>query len=894
MANNETYTVVKGDTLSSIAEKFGMSIEYLAVLNNIPSSHLIYIGQVLKITETVTVSPTNPISTRSSINNMDRPEVTAFGIQSDTERTFFAIWRWTRSQTDKYEIRWFYGTENNVEFTGNSSTIDAIENSEPQSTYTAPTNATYVSFQVKPISKTHKVNDDDVSYWTAQWSTRRTYFMMDLPPAIPPKPTVTVEDYTLKIEVNGIDDEVTEIEFEVIQDDYRVYRYGRSRVFTNSATYYCVVEQGHSYKVRCRAIASWNYGDWTEYSSNVQTKPKAPSKIYEMVAVSDTIISLSWEEVYTADSYDIEYAVKLDYLGASNASTTISNITEPRYTITGLSSGEKYFARVRAVNKQGQSDWTKASSIVLGDAPSAPTTWSSTSTAVVGEEVKLYWMHNAKDGSKEIKAKLTYSVNGGSDTIKEVLKTTVSDDVSYYYLSTRSYTDGAVIRWSVQTAGITGVYGEASATRMINIYAPPTLSLKISNDQIGNSALRKVTKYPFYIIANAGPYSQKPIGFHVSIRSKDAYETVDEFGNVKMISEGQEVFSRFYDVATHDLCVTMTPGDINLENNCKYEVTCVVTMDSGLTKEEKIEFTVSLAETKYYPTAEIAFNEKTLSVNIRPYCMKRPYIFYEVAYDAIKRTYTRTSTVLDPLEGTSVNNALTNKGDLVFIGVGPTDELVYFTVIQSDKDYLVDNVTLSVYRQEYDGRFVAIGTNINNSDGIYITDPHPSLDSARYRVVATDMETGSISYTDIPAYTVGIKSVIIQWDESWNNLRLIGEDPVDEVTWAGSMIKLPYNIDVSDSNSMDVSLIKYIGRSHPVSYYGTQLGTTSTWSVDIPKTDKNTLYGLRRLAIYTGDVYVREPSGSGYWANISVSFAQKHREMVIPVTLEIKRVEGGM
>ena len=58
-----------------------------------------------------------------------------------------------------------------------------------------------------------------------------------------------------------------------------------------------------------------------------------------------------------------------------------------RYTITGLTSGEKYFFRVRAVNDQGQSDWTEASSIVLGGVPAAPTTWSSTSTAVVGEEM---------------------------------------------------------------------------------------------------------------------------------------------------------------------------------------------------------------------------------------------------------------------------------------------------------------------------------------------------------------------------------------------------------------------------------------------------------------------------------------------------------------------------
>ena len=64
--------------------------------------------------------------------------------------------------------------------------------------------------------------------------------------------------------------------------------------------------------------------------------------------------------------------------------------------------------------------------------------------------------------------------------------------------------------------------------------------------------------------------------------------------------------------------------------------------------------------------------------------------------------------------------------------------------------------------------------------------------------------------------------------------------------------------------------------------------------MEIEKSDKETLYALRRLSIWMDDVYVREPSGSGYWANIKVSFSQKHRELTIPVTLNITRVEGGI
>ena len=72
------------------------------------------------------------------------------------------------------------------------------------------------------------------------------------------------------------------------------------------------------------------------------------------------------------------------------------------------------------------------------------------------------------------------------------------------------------------------------------------------------------------------------------------------------------------------------------------------------------------------------------------------------------------------------------------------------------------------------------------------------------------------------------------------------------------------------------------------------MGSSASWSTEIPKNDIDTLYALRRLAIWMGDVYVREPSGSGYWANITVSFSQKHKTTTIPVSLSVTRVEGGM
>ena len=187
-----------------------------------------------------------------------------------------------------------------------------------------------------------------------------------------------------------------------------------------------------------------------------------------------------------------------------------------------------------------------------------------------------------------------------------------------------------------------------------------------------------------------------------------------------------------------------------------------------------------------------------------------------------------------------------------------------------------------------------MATGLDNMSNTFITEPHPSLDYARYRIVATMNSTGAVSYYDMPGYPVGEKTVIIQWAEKWTRFDVTADDDLEQPPWSGSLLKLPYNIDVSDNYDADVSHVNYIGRKHPVSYYGTQVGETSNWKVEIDKKDKDTLYALRRLAVWMDDVYVREPSGSGYWATVSVSFSQTHCVLTIPVTLAVTRVEGGM
>ena len=296
MATYKTHKVVWGDTLSEIAQRYGTTVSYLAKLNNIKNVNLIYVGQVLKISEVVTVTPSKPnptpapkpASSSSSSSHTSpaatRVTITAFGLQANTDRTFFATWSWPRGYTDKFEVRWFYGTGDKAKFTGSSSSVDSIDNSQPQSIYTAPENATYVSFQVKPIAETHKVNGSDVYHWTAQWSTEKFYYMKDLPPETPSAPTVTMEGYTIKIEATGIADGVEAVDFDIIQNDSKIYHCATSRVSFGVAKFSCDVAPGNEYKVRCRAIRNNRHSDWSAFSNKVSTRPEKPSKITEIRA----------------------------------------------------------------------------------------------------------------------------------------------------------------------------------------------------------------------------------------------------------------------------------------------------------------------------------------------------------------------------------------------------------------------------------------------------------------------------------------------------------------------------------------------------------------------------------------------------------------------------------
>lgn len=889
-------TVESGDTLGQIAvDFFGGYSKYkqLASINNISNPNLIYIGQKIWL---------SMISSGSSSNryvNSNTPVIDHFGLQSNSTNTLFAMWTWNKSNTEKYQIKWEYATGDGVWFVGSSSAISVDENdpsASKQSTYSIPANATKVRFKVKPISKKHTVNEKEVNYWTANWSAEKIFDVNDLPPSAPTGLVVSIVKFELTAELENLESlGADEIQFQVVKDNAKVFKTGTAKIATGHASFRCTVSAGSEFKVRCRAVRNDIYGPWSDYSSNYATAPATPPGITVCRATSETSVYLSWEFRPTGNNAfcEVEYTTDEKYFDGSNETTTISNIEYNHFEVTGLETGREYFFRIRIKNEAGESGWSKSISVVIGTTPSAPTTWSSTTTAIVGEKVTLFWVHNSEDGSRQTMADLEIYVNGVKQVIDVITYPETEEDTNAtgsYVIDTTNLTDGDEIQWRVRTAGIINKIGKWSVQRVIDIYEPPTVAFGVTNQN--GELIETLGSFPFYISAEPGPVTQTPLSYYVYIIAKESYETIDQIGNSKIVNSGEEVYSKHFYTA-EDLLLEMSAGNVDLENNIRYTAGCLVSMDSGLTAEAEHEFVVRWIDTSFEPNAEITIDPETLSAYIRPYCeesMTAPVRVF--VNDRGEYVVDPERTIIDEVYGVVTEDRIrTTTGELVSEGTTSDGEDILYTYIVVQNP--VENVTLSIYRREYDGSFVELATGLVNSKNTFITDPHPALDYARYRIVSVTDSTGAVGFYDLPGYPVGGKAVVIQWDEDWSNFDISSEDAVVQPPWAGSMLKLPYNIDKSTVYRPDVSLVEYIGREHPVTYYGTQIGETETWSVEVPATDIETRYALRRLAKWMGDVYVREPSGSGYWAKVAMSYSEKHKGLTIPVTFDITRVEGG-
>lgn len=774
------------------------------------------------------------------------PSKPTLGIQTGTTRTIYATWKGVSiKKMDGYAIAWYYSTGQGIWFSGSSSTTKVTN-----STYTPPSNAVSVKFTVKP-------NPNNKAKWKGadQFNTRNVpRGGTDTTPSAPSIPDVSIstekgpDGYEITAKVLNYQNEHSNgyLQIQILEDDTNLVANPKNVKNSNgvaSTSFTAGKVGGHRYKARALAFGkNKEQSAWSSYSENKYTPP-GKATIDKLTTITFGTVDVSWTALAGADSYTLEYTNEtIDgvpvFDTGSSAVQRQDNIMTTHFPATSLSiepGKETWYFRLQGVgSEQGsEGEWSEIKSTPVGKKPDIPTVWCYTTVGKVGDKIVFNWTHNAEDGSEQSGAKVGIKINDGEETVVDTLTT----ETSYSYDTAEAgLVDSDKINWRVCTRGVQGIadeWSDWSEYREVVVYSPPGLSFTVGVvDQDETDPV--VKSFPIQINATSTPPSQTPVAYTVSITSNEEYDISGVDGMEVHVNIDEEIYSNYIPSADHNVVLELNPGDLYLNEGTTYKVTMTVAMQNGLTAKANNSFIAKWEIPKWSPDADIFINQNTLSAYIRPFCSDE----WEFEY---------------------------RKG-----------------------------FTLAVYRIDFDSHLTLIQSGIPAEDNTTITDLHPSLDYARYRIVATDLKTGVVSYEDPEPIPVNAGCAVIQWDGEVRSFMVdpeIYDDVVED--WSGTVLRLPYNIDVSDDISPDVSLIEYIGRPHPVSYYGTQEGSTSRWNVEVPKSDVETIAKIRALAVYKGDVYVREPYGTGYWANIKVSYNITHNKASVPVSFSITRVEGG-
>lgn len=766
------------------------------------------------------------------------------------------------SHLDHYEVEWEY--YNGSWITGGTEQVATtyINISLPD-----PNNFTKIRARVKPVSKT---NASGARYFDGTFSNKvefrkedaRIYapggisvesdendtIVITVPAASPEWIDIDKADITFAKDSAGESNEILAIAYKQADKSFRTNKVS----LDPGSTYRFRARYGRPYIHPTTKERVYQYSIPSDYSELYRTRPLPPGDFISLSqgSTSDSAV-IKWNPSPTnIHHYKLQY-VQDDpnyYIESPDKIVDVSaEYTTTTAIVTGLDPGHIYYFRCKAVlgtlDDSKESAWnvtepSKMTPLVLGKKPDPPTIWSLSTTGWVGDDVTLYWVHNSADSSNQKAAQLQLTLNGEVlDVIdipdEELIVEDNTDKTCTHIIDDSLITEDSVLLWKMRTKGVHPDWSEWSTEKRIDIYQRPTVEFSETIPEI-------VTSFPIDVSIDILPLNQNPIRIFYSVIANNGYDVTNIAGKTVHINEGTEISNFFVEgeQGVHSYEQYLTPTLVDLYSGNDYTISVTVITDSGLTAVTSAQFTAELDGIQNFETSiDLEYDDENYTMDIEAICY---------------------SNVDSPLLDSDSEEILDSNGNTIY----------------DTSEHLYENATISIYRIETDNSFTPIALNIAAPGGI-VTDPHPSLNIARYRVVTEDSVNGIIVTDDSDDYEVNDPVVILQWDE-------------------GKTLRLMYNIDVSNTHDKDVSLVNYFGRKAPVSYYGTQLGIKESISLEVPYDDEETLSAIRELSNYMGDVYIREPSGFGCWANISVSYSTKHLDLTVPITLDITKVEGGV
>ncbi|MEY8460144.1 fibronectin type III domain-containing protein [Eggerthellaceae bacterium 24-137] len=770
------------------------------------------------------------------------------------------------SRTAKYEVRWRYfqlDRDGAKRYVTSSKTTQQQRNA----TLSIPEGATGIWCYVKPISteftdyvpkkdskgKVQKGKYDEKKH---KWYSGKEIHQKEAAntgaihaPQRPDAPQVSVGDdgTTLTIRCKS-NDPYTAVYFlrlaweggsKTVQwpDAAKV----RSTDYRQVADEHTFVESGvagRTYTADCYIKNTYNAdhekSGWSPKSQPVKTKPAAPGRPTAKAQGDGAVVS--WPKAAGAETYEVEYSDDTGAFG-TDQSQTASTEGVTSIPFAELEQARAWFFRVRAVNSTGPSNWSPLSAaLLLGKPPTAPTVWSSAMNAVKGEKVVLYWKHNTADGSDQAAARLTYNPGTGDRVV-------VLGSEGEYALDTSAFADGTQVLWNVQTAGVTGEYGPKSENRVVRVWEQPTVRIDV---------LPLIARYPFTVTVDPESPTQRAVAIDLSVRAVAEHTVVNPDGTERSVAAGEEVFSRHFANPADPLGIALSAGDITLADGQGYEIIAACAMSSSLTCAATARVDTEFEPLDFMVQGVIEEHGR-YAAEVRPFAVELP-----------------------ASEGEAEEPAAREAQDEEDEGA----EMAY-----------APDIELSVYRHESDGSMTPLARKLPNDGTVTLVDRHASLGTQSYRVVALDRRTGRIDYDDVSDRVVLCNGIVIQWEGGNAASYYVGDEAADAPDSSGTVLELGKGIKVSYQAAKDGVLRPFIGRRHPASRYGTQLGTGCTLSFSFPRRDSATVALLRELETLMDDCYVREPMGAGYWAMAEVKWDWSADSAVASGTIEVSQVD---
>lgn len=821
----------------------------------------------------------------------------------------------TTKYFDCYEVQWMYKT------TRYGSTTIALDNwimeeaksvkkGTKFSSFSIPNNAIQIGVRVRALG----TKKSGKRRWTGVWSSVITYNTeVKNNIKVPDDPEITQNsDYTsFQLSVKDYKDDSAGLANAILfQIQYTASGGTKVTADTGNPTYNstslivpftatnkmaaCWYKASPGVKYNVRAAGAYyktsgstkilvGHSDWTKWSDDFYARPSKPTA-FTTTVLSPSIVKTVITKYEASNTFLNGQAIKMkhdfQFLGlldgfnyadlskddiGSFAKVIASGegVESNTYIFSGIQLGayKGYVVRVRTKHPNDDkicSDWyTDNKNISIGKEPDAPTIWSQKSYISPEDNIALYWAHNASDGGIEKAAKIQwkYDTEANFHTITISNSLSMEEDTESHYMMlngdtytnkkaipdsagfiSNSVSDSKIIKWRVSTSSVSDKWSPWSNERELYCFEKPKCYL--TSDDIDDGG--EVTALPLKCTVSYTPTTQTVTVLSWAILSEGGGQTVGDDGRFVTYEDGQTIVSNtFYgpDFVDGTLELNIDYDSVAFVDGQRYTLKVTLYTTAGMECSDSLDFIFNPEDGELY---DISINNEF--------------------YDTRTKVYT-----------------------------------FYPNVIGEDEEPL-EGYHIKVYRINYDDSLTLLPTETDSGEySAFIYDPHPTIGTSRYRIIATDKETGYRIFIDHEV-EIADSGIIIQWDEHWFSRYDNSYDAETILASANmgtqSMLVLPYNVTASYSNNKDVVMVEYIGRKHPVAYCGTQLGESMTLSSVITRDDTDSLEAIRRLNNFMGSCYIREPGGEGFNAIVKITHSISYNGLTIPINIEATRVEG--